>query len=677
MKRLFTKPYMLPVVLIVLYLACLLLGAYVISAYPIYRQGEVFGEQARIVAQEHLKGKEDALNALTGANMRILIYDAQGTCRRYVAPSDPHSARSMGILLRKDIPSVLAGKEVFRTAFTRETQRMFPDILVVVGAPVRDQDSVVGAVFLVKNLLDLPTAVLAYVVYFTIFYWLSAFFIVSNIRKNKKLDKLRQTYIANVTHALKTPVASIKALAETLCDDVEPDPDQQRVYYGMILREANRQHHMIQDILELSKLQSDGMDFTKTNIYAATALGPVLDKYATLCDCMGISLHISEEISRLQAKLAAAESARQLAEADARSRQEKLLSEQEKALSQKDAQISLLNAKITSVQETADKDIALAVSKAAAQKEKQINEMDRQIYDLTGRIEHAKQETRLREQNIKEQYEERLRMKDEEIAYYKDFKARQSTKMIGESLEQHCETEFNKLRATGFQNAYFEKDNDARTGSKGDYIYKETDPDGIEFISIMFEMKNEMDETATKKKNEDFFKELDKDRREKDCEYAVLVSMLEPDSELYNTGIVDVSYRYPKMYVIRPQFFIPMITLLRNASLNALRYKQELAVIKNQNIDISHFEEDMNDFKEKFNRNFRLASERFHRAIDEIDKTIDHLQKTKEALLSSENNLRLANNKAEDLSIKRLTKNNPTMKAKFDELSSHDGKEDI
>ena len=377
---------------------------------------------------------------------------------------------------------------------------------------------------------------------------------------------------------------------------------------------------------------------------------------------------LAEEISRLQAKLAAAESARQLAEADARSRQEKLLSEQEKALSQKDAQI-------TSVQETADKDIALAVSKAAAQKEKQINEMDRQIYDLTGRIEHAKQETRLREQNIKEQYEERLRMKDEEIAYYKDFKARQSTKMIGESLEQHCETEFNKLRATGFQNAYFEKDNDARTGSKGDYIYKETDPDGTEFISIMFEMKNEMDETATKKKNEDFFKELDKDRREKDCEYAVLVSMLEPDSELYNTGIVDVSYRYPKMYVIRPQFFIPMITLLRNASLNALRYKQELAVIKNQNIDISHFEEDMNDFKEKFNRNFRLASERFHRAIDEIDKTIDHLQKTKEALLSSENNLRLANNKAEDLSIKRLTKNNPTMKAKFDELSSHDGKE--
>ena len=376
---------------------------------------------------------------------------------------------------------------------------------------------------------------------------------------------------------------------------------------------------------------------------------------------------LAEEISRLQAKLAAAESARQLAEADARSRQEKLLSEQEKALSQKDAQISLLNAKITSVQETADKDIALAVSKAAAQKEKQINEMDRQIYDLTGRIEHAKQETRLREQNIKEQYEERLRMKDEEIAYYKDFKARQSTKMIGESLEQHCETEFNKLRATGFQNAYFEKDNDARTGSKGDYIYKETDPDGIEFISIMFEMKNEMDETATKKKNEDFFKELDKDRREKDCEYAVLVSMLEPDSELYNTGIVDVSYRYPKMYVIRPQFFIQIITILRNAAMNSLQYKRELETMRNQNLDITRFEEKLLDFKDKFGRNYTLASDRFQKAIDEIEKTIDHLQKVKDHLLASENNLRLANNKLDDLTIKKLTWKNPTMQEKFAE----------
>ena len=240
--------------------------------------------------------------------------------------------------------------------------------------------------------------------------------------------------------------------------------------------------------------------------------------------------------------------------------------------------------------------------------------------------------------------------------------------MVGESLEQHCELEFNKLRATGFQNAYFEKDNDAKTGSKGDYIFREATPEGIEIVSIMFEMKNEMDTTSTKKKNEDFLKELDKDRREKNCEYAVLVSLLEPENELYNSGIVDMSHKFPKMYVIRPQFFIPIITLLRNAALNSLQYKQELAIIRSQNIDISNFEESMNDFKEKFARNYEIASKKFKTAIEEIDKTIDHLQKTKEALLSSENNLRLANNKAEDLSIKRLTKNNPTMAAKFAEL---------
>ena len=242
--------------------------------------------------------------------------------------------------------------------------------------------------------------------------------------------------------------------------------------------------------------------------------------------------------------------------------------------------------------------------------------------------------------------------------------------MIGESLEQHCETEFNKLRATAFQNAYFEKDNDIKTGSKGDFIYREYSNDGVEFISIMFEMKNEMDTTATKHKNEDFFKELDKDRKEKNCEYAVLVTMLEADNEYYNSGIVDVSYKYPKMYVVRPQFFIPIITVLRNAALNSLQYRHELELVRNQNIDITHFEEDINDFKDKFSRNFRLASEKFQKAIDEIDKTIDHLQKTKEALLSSENNLRLANNKAEDLTIKKLTKGNPTMAEKFAELES-------
>ena len=264
--------------------------------------------------------------------------------------------------------------------------------------------------------------------------------------------------------------------------------------------------------------------------------------------------------------------------------------------------------------------------------------------------------------------EEIIKYKEEEIARVKDMKAKLSTKMIGETLEQHCETEFNKLRATAFQNAYFEKDNDARSGSKGDFIYKETDEAGNEIISIMFEMKNEGDETATKKKNEDFFKELDKDRNEKKCEYAVLVTMLEAESEYYNTGIVDVSHKYQKMYVVRPQFFIPIITLLRNAAMNSLKYKAELALVRNQNIDITNFEEKINQFKEGFARNYDLASRKFQTAIDEIDKTIIHLQKTKEALLSSDNNLRLANQKAEDLTIKKLTHGNPTMKAKFDAL---------
>ena len=288
--------------------------------------------------------------------------------------------------------------------------------------------------------------------------------------------------------------------------------------------------------------------------------------------------------------------------------------------------------------------------------------------DLQNQIEQDKMKYQLQEKSLQEKYDTLLQTKDEQIAYYKDFKLKQSTKMIGESLEQHCEIEFNKLRATGFQNAYFEKDNDARTGSKGDYIYRELDENGVEIISIMFEMKNENDKTATKHKNEDFLKELDKDRNEKNCEYAVLVSMLEPENELYNTGIVDKSHRYPKMYVIRPQFFIPMITILRNAALNSMQYKNELQLVRNQNIDITNFEESMNDFKQKFSRNYELASKKFNIAIEEIDKTISHLQKTKEALLSSERQLQLANNKAEDLTIKRLTRNNPTMKQKFDEL---------
>lgn len=358
------------------------------------------------------------------------------------------------------------------------------------------------------------------------------------------------------------------------------------------------------------------------------------------------------QISELQSKLSAENDSKKLAVKE--------------VSAEKDAEILRLKAQI----ESCEKDKELAVGKVINEKDKELAEKDNCIVKLTGRLETTEKENQLKEQSLKEQYEEKLRFKDEEIAHYKDFKSKLSTKMIGESLEQHCEIEFNRLRPTGFKNAYFEKDNDAKTGSKGDYIYRESDENGLEFISIMFEMKNEMDSTSTKKKNEDFLKELDKDRREKNCEYAVLVSLLEPDSELYNTGIVDMSHRYPKMYVIRPQFFIPMITILRNASLNSLQYKQELAVIRNQNIDISHFEEDMNDFKTKFAKNYELASKKFKLAIDEIDKTIDHLQKTKDALLSSENNLRLANNKAEDLSIKRLTRNNPTMAAKFKELEN-------
>ncbi|MCM6930697.1 DUF2130 domain-containing protein [Enterococcus italicus] len=291
------------------------------------------------------------------------------------------------------------------------------------------------------------------------------------------------------------------------------------------------------------------------------------------------------------------------------------------------------------------------------------------IADLKNQLQLKEKEDALEKQALKQQYETELKQKDDTIAFYKDFKAKQSTKMIGESLEQHCEIEFNRLRSAAFPRAEFGKDNDARTGSKGDYIYREYDEHGTEIISIMFEMKNEGDETATKKKNEHFFKELDKDRTEKHCEYAILVTLLEADNELYNTGIVDVSYAYDKMYVIRPQFFIPMITLLRNAAMNSLQYKQEVALMREQNIDITNFEEDLNTFKEGFARNYELASRKFSTAIDEIDKTITHLQKTKEALLSSENNLRLANKKADDLTVKKLVKNNPTMKEKFDSLS--------
>lgn len=328
-----------------------------------------------------------------------------------------------------------------------------------------------------------------------------------------------------------------------------------------------------------------------------------------------------------------------------------------KISSEKDAEISKLQAKLLST----DSEKKLELSEAVHRVEKQRDE-------LANELQTKETERQLLQSSLRDKYESELRTKDEMIAYYKDMKAKLSTKMVGETLEQHCETEFNRLRATAFANAYFEKDNDASSGSKGDYIYRETDESGNEIISIMFEMKNEGDETTTKKKNEDFLRELHKDREQKQCEYAVLVSLLESDSELYNSGIVDVSHRHDKMYVIRPQFFIPMITLLRNAAMNSMKYKSELALVKSQNIDVTNFEDNLNDFRDSFGRNYRLASEKFKTAIDSIDKSIAQLQKTKENLLRSEDNLRIANNKADDLTVKKLTRGNVTMTAKFQNL---------
>ena len=392
-----------------------------------------------------------------------------------------------------------------------------------------------------------------------------------------------------------------------------------------------------------------------------------------------------KKIQELEACIKNNEISRNLAVAEA-------VNAKEKEISQKNDEINALKADYIAKNMEQDKEIAklqaqlanvenekkMAVSEARQLKDKELAEKNTEIIRLKDQLSNKDTEKQLGEESLKREYEaklkhkdEQLKEKDEQIDYYKDFKARQSTKMVGESLEQHCLTQFNSLRMTAFPTAYFEKDNDAKSGSKGDFIFRES-MEGTEFISIMFEMKNEMDETATKHKNEDFFKELDKDRREKKCEYAVLVSLLEMDNELYNNGIVDVSYRYEKMYVIRPQFFIPMITLLRNAALNSLKYRQELEAAKNQQLDIANFEENMNAFKQGFGRNYEIASKKFKTAIDEIDKTITHLQKTKDALLSSENQLRLANNKAEDLSIKKLTRGNPTMKEKFEEARRMD-----
>ncbi len=371
-------------------------------------------------------------------------------------------------------------------------------------------------------------------------------------------------------------------------------------------------------------------------------------------------VHDSEFEKALHERLALAEKAKKT---EIELVETRLASELGMEAAKKDAEIAKLKAELSS------KEIAtrLAVNEAVSVVEKERDALARDL-------ELKATQQKLLESGLKERHATDLKAKDDQIAYYKDLKMKLSTKMVGETLEQHCEIEFNRLRATGFPRAYFEKDTDVRSGSKGDYIFRDADESGTEFISVMFEMKNESDATATKKKNEDFLKELDKDRNEKDCEYAVLVSLLEPESELYNSGIVDVSHRFPKMYVIRPQFFIPMITLLRNAAQGALTYKAELARVREQNIDITNFESELDAFKHGFARNYELASKKFKTAIDEIDKTIDHLQKTKEALLGSENNLRLANNKADDLTIKKLTRGNPTMAAKFTELNVEDAK---
>jgi len=340
----------------------------------------------------------------------------------------------------------------------------------------------------------------------------------------------------------------------------------------------------------------------------------------------------------------------------------KKIKEASESLAERDKMIAQLKAQIDS-NEVKEK---LAINEA-------VNNIEKERDELKNNLKEVQLKSELAENSLKDKYETQIKDRDDAIERLKDMKARLSTKMIGETLEIHCETEFNRIRSTAFPNAYFEKDNDARSGSKGDYIFKDEDIEGTEIVSIMFEMKNESDTTATKKKNEDFFKELNKDREEKKCEYAVLVSLLESDSELYNSGIVDVSYQYPKMYVIRPQFFIPIITLLRNASMKSLEFKNELARVREQNIDITNFEDDLEQFKEAFGKNYNLASKKFESAIASIDKSIDQLQKTKDALLGTERNLRLANDKAHGVTIKKLTRKNPTMAAKFEQLKNEGG----
>lgn len=423
--------------------------------------------------------------------------------------------------------------------------------------------------------------------------------------------------------------------------------------HTLVLQEAGDKG----DLIDLNSIHETDIDKSTVssvvNSIKKDAFNEALKKEReTLEQKLSLEARLKEQ--ELQDKVRSLEQAKEeaarLAEANAKNASQN-------DLAKRDNEISTLRAQL---QATATEKL-LAVNEAVSKVEKERDE-------LAGNLKNKETEQQLSEASLKREFDNELKSKDDMIAYYKDMKSKLSTKMVGETLEQHCEIEFNRLRATAFQNAYFEKDNDAKGGSKGDYIFRENDEAGNEIVSIMFEMKNEGDETATKKKNEDFLKELDKDRREKGCEYAILVSLLESDNELYNTGIVDVSYKYPKMYVIRPQFFIPMITLLRNSAMNAMQYKAELAVVKSQNTDVTNFEDQLNDFRDSFGRNYRLASEKFKTAIDSIDKSIVQLQKTKENLIRSEDNLRIANNKAGELTVKKLTRGNPTMTAKFEDL---------
>jgi len=406
-------------------------------------------------------------------------------------------------------------------------------------------------------------------------------------------------------------------------------------------------HEVSQDMQKVTAAKDVEIQALKAELDAGElaqqlAVSEALDAVEKERDALKHALEKSEQEKQAAAKLAKA----------------KLLNDVNQTVAKKDAELQALKAQLDAI----EVEKKLAVEQAVRVVEKERDE-------LKGHLKQSLLEKEIAEKSLKDKYETQIKDRDDEIERIRDMKARLSTKMLGETLEQHCETEFNRMRAIAFPQAYFEKDNDARMGSKGDYIFRDMDVSGTEIVSIMFEMKNEADTTATKKKNEDFLKELNKDRIEKQCEYAVLVSLLEADSELYNSGIVDVCHRYPKMYIIRPQFFLPLISLLRNAAMKSLEYKAELAHVKAQHVDITNFENDLDKFKQGFARNFDLASRKFQDAIDQIDKSIDHLQKTKDALLGTNRNLRLANNKAQDVTIKKLTRNNPTMKAQFDELN--------